>query len=276
MLQNNIAMQNTVEDSPTQTAGSQYVISSAYRTLEILRAFSAPPHRFSLAELTGALKLDKGQTYRSLKTLEEAGFLRVGDDGRFSLTPLLHVLSAAASGTRSASLAEVAAPVMDRLAAETGESVHLFARAGDQAVCIGIRESRHPVRLSAALGASAPLHAGASPKAMLAFLPPAEQERILAELADYPRYTDRTQLDPAVLRGVLAQVRADGYALSDEDVDAGARGVGAPVFDLTGAVVGAISVGGPSSRVDDVRLRAFGKLIVRGARAASRSLGYAG
>ena len=269
-------MQNIVKAPPTEPANSRYIIASAYRTLEILRAFSTPPHRFSLAELTSVLALDKGQTYRSLKTLEEAGFLRYNDDGRFSLTPLLNVLSVAAIGGQSASLAELSAPYLNRLANETGESVHLFALVDDQAVCVGIRESKHPVRLSAALGATAPLHAGASPKAMLAFLPTAEQERILSELPNYPKYTAQTLLDTKKLRAILEHIRAQGYAVSDEDVDAGARGVGAPIFDLTGEVVGAISVGGPSHRVDDATLGTFSTLIVQGAQAVSRQLGYAG
>ncbi len=267
-------MQNTLEDAPTKSGHNQYVITSAHRTLEILRAFSTPPHRFSLAELIAALELDKGQTYRSLKTLEEAGFLRVNEDGRFSLTPFLNVLSVAASSGQSASLAEVAVPYIDRLSVETGESVHLFTLVGDHAVCVGLRESKHPIRLSAALGASAPLHAGASPKAMLAHLPETERERISSKVHSYPAYTAQTLVDAETLRGELRRIRARGYAVSDEDVDAGARGVGAPIFDLTGKVVGAISVGGPSYRVDDALLRTFGTLIVQGAQAISRQLGY--
>jgi DNA-binding IclR family transcriptional regulator len=269
-------MSNTLKLPLSESSQNQYVITSAYRTLEILRAFGAPPHRFSLAELTAALEMDKGQTYRSLKTLEEAGFLRASEDGRFSLTPLLNVLSVAASSGQSASLAEVAAPHLNRLSDETAESVHLFARVDDHAVCVGIRESKHPVRLSAALGNSAPLHAGASPKAMLAHLPEAEQARVLAEVHIYPKYTGQTLVDPGALRDELERIRRRGYAVSDEDVDAGAKGVGAPIFDLTGKVVGAISVGGPSYRVNDAKLRTFSTLIVQGAQAISRQLGYSG
>ncbi len=269
-------MSNTLKVSPPESSQNQYVIVSAYRTLEILRAFGAPPHRFSLAELIAALGLDKGQAYRSLKTLEEAGFIRADEDGRFRLTALLNVLSVAASSDRRTSLAEVAAPHLNRLSDETGESVHLFARVDDHAVCVGIRESRHPVRLSAALGAAAPLHAGASPKAMLAYLPKAEQARVLALAHTYPRYTEQTLVDPSALRDELERIRRRGYAVSDEDVDAGAKGVGAPIFDLTGKVVGAISVGGPSYRVDDALLHTFSTLIVQGAQAISRQLGYSG
>lgn len=269
-------MQNTIEDFTKESEFNQYVIASAYRTLTILRAFSVSPHRFSLAEVTAVLDMDKGQAYRSLKTLEEAGFIRANEDGRFSLTPLLNVLSVAAISGQGTSLAELATPYLNRLSKETEESVHLFALVGDRAVCVGLRDSKHPVRLSAALGTSAPLHAGASPKVILAHLPETERARVLAEVRTYPKYTDQTLNDPEALRDELRRIRQQGYAISDEDVDAGAKGVGAPIFDLAGEVVGAISVGGPSYRMDDAKLRTFITLIVQGAQAISRQLGYSG
>jgi len=268
-------MQNAPEPTDALTQ-NQYVISSAYRTLQVLLAFGAPPHRFSLAELTARMEPDKGQIYRSLKTLEEAGFLRMNADGRFSLTPLLGVLGAASADTRGASLVDVAGPYLDWLGAQTGETVHLFALAGEVAVCVDRRESTYPVRLSSVLGLSVPLHAGASPKAILAHLPEEVQAHILAQLSGYPRYTGKTVTDPEALREELQEIRALGYAISDEDVDVSARGVGAPVFDHAGGVVGGVSLGGPSFRVDDEALREFGELILQGARAISKGLGYPG
>lgn len=259
-----------------QQPQSQYVMNSAYRTLQVLLSFSAPPHRFSLAEIIARMGLDKNQVYRSLKTLEEAGFLRVEADGRFALTAILSVLNAAAANSQQVSLVDVAAPHLDRLAAETQESLNLFVLAGDSAVCVDRRDSPHRVRLNSVLGLSVPLHAGACPRAILAYLPEAEQERILGHLAGYPRYTEKTVMDPEALRLELAHIRERGYSVSDEDVDASARGVGAPIFDHTGSVVGGISLGAPSFRVDDATLGRFGELIVQAARAVSRPLGYAG
>jgi IclR family acetate operon transcriptional repressor len=255
---------------------SQYVMNSAYRTLQVLLSFSAPPHRFSLAEITARMGLDKNQVYRSLKTLEEAGFLRVESDGRFGLTALLSVLGTAAAGSQQVSLVDVAAPHLDRLAAETQESLNLFVLAGESAVCVDRRDSPRPVRLNSVLGLSVPLHAGACPQAILAYLPRAEQEHILERLASFPRYTDKTITDPKALRLEISRIRERGYSISDEDVDASARGVGAPLFDHSGSVIGAISLGAPSFRVDDATLSRFGELIVHAARAVSRQLGYAG
>lgn len=255
---------------------SQYVMNSSYRTLQVLLAFAAPPHRFSLSEVTQRMGLEKNQVYRSLKTLEEAGFLRMDADGRFTLTPVLGVLGAASAENQPVSLVDLAAPFMDQLAAETKESVNLFVLVGDSAVCVDRRDSPQRVRVASVLGQAVHLHAGAVPKAILAHLPEADRERILSRLSNYPRYTERTLLEAAKLRQELARIREQGYSVSDGDYDVAARGVGAAIFDQSGRVIGGISVGGPAFRVDDATLRRFSELIIRVAQAISRQLGYTG
>ncbi len=260
----------------TSTKPNQYVMNSSYRTLQVLLAFAAPPHRFTLTEITQRMALERNQVYRSLKTLEEAGFLRSDTDGRFALTSILGVLAAASADSPPASLVDLAAPYMDRLAIETQESVNLFVLAGDLVVCIDRRDSAQQVRVASVLGQSVPLHAGAVPKAILANLPRVDQERILARLASYPRYTERTVTEPAILRHELARIRQQGFSVSDGDYDIAARGVGAPIFDHSGRVIGGISMGGPAFRVNDAALNRFSELIVQVARAISRQLGYTG
>lgn len=255
---------------------SKYVMNSSYRTLQVLLAFAASPHRFTLTEVTQRMGLEKNQVYRSLKTLEAAGFLRMDADGRFTLTPVLGVLGAAAAENQPTSLVDKAAPFMDRLVAETKESVNLFVLVGDSAVCVDRRDSPQRVRVASVLGQAVPLHAGAVPKAILAHLPEAEQERVLGRLASYPRFTDRTVVEPVRLREELAQIRQRGFSVSDGDYDLAARGVGAAIFDQSGKVVGGISVGGPVFRVDEAALARFSELIVQVARAVSRQLGYVG
>lgn len=263
-------------DVPEAREGGPYVISSALRTLQVLRAFAEPPYRLGLTEVMARLGLERNQAYRSLKTLEAAGFLAATDDARFTLGPAAAELQFAATRSAGASLTEVAAPLMDRLSEETGETVHLFMRAGDRALCVDKRDSTQSVRLVSVLGRSFPLHAGAVPKAMLAHLPEREREAVLDRLGELPRYTDKTVVDRGRLEAVLARVRAQGYAVSDEDFDSAARGVGAAVFGEDGEVVGGISVGGPSYRVGDEALARFARLVRAAAEEISRRLALAG
>jgi len=256
---------------------NQYVIGSAYRTLRILLAFGAVPHRFTLAEIVSSSGLEKSRVYRSLKTLEAAGFIVQGDDGRYELTRVIHFLSAAVERGRDASLVEVAAPYLDELAVTTGESVHLGALVGDHTVVLDRRESPAKVRLaSVVLGQSVPLHAGAVPKAILAYVDDATCQSVLDNLANLPKYAHGTCRDADALRAELDAIRQRGYSISDGDFDASARGAGAPIFGADGIVVGGVSVGGPSFRVSAERLQAFGAMVRRAAAAISMELGFGG
>lgn len=255
---------------------NSYVINSAFRTLELLKVFAVRPHRFTLTELAACTRLEKNQLYRSVKTLETAGYLAMTGDGRFELTPLLHQLSASTARPRQQSLPDLASAVLDELAERSCESVNLFVRTGDYAICVDRRESIHMVRLASPLGLTVPLHAGAVPKAILAHLPEEERERIIAGLPQLPAYTMRTVLDADALRRELEEIRVRGYSISDGDYDSSARGVGAPIFDDQGKVVAGVSVGGPSFRVDESALDALGQLVTRSAQAISVRLGQVG
>ncbi|MBX3142383.1 MAG: IclR family transcriptional regulator [Trueperaceae bacterium] len=263
-------------EAPEAREGGQYVISSALRTLQVLTAFGEPPHRLGLADIVTRLGLEKNQAYRSLKTLEAAGYLDATDDGRFVLGALLAELKIAATRSRGASFLEAAAPVMDRLNSQTEETVHLFMRVGDQALCVDKRDSPQSVRLVAVLGRTFPLHAGAVPKAILASLSEDERERILDSLGSLPRFTDKTITDRAKLTALLDQVKTQGFAVSDEDFDSAAKGVGAAVFGDDGSVVGGISVGGPSYRITDDVLARFAQLVRAAAGDITRGMALAG
>lgn len=255
------------------TERSNYVIVSALRTLQLLEVFGRPPHNFTLAELVSLTGIDKGAAFRSLKTLEEAGFIRA-EQTTYLLTSKVVALSRAVLNQQTPSLTEASREPMDQLFAETGETLHLFIRSGNFAVCIDTRESRHTVRVGSILGQSISLNAGAVPKAILANLPEQEREQYLAELPGAVRYTDRTLTAVDALRQELDRIRERGWSVSDEDFDAEARGVGAAIFDASGTVIGGVSVGGPSSRVSLELLESLATQISSVARSISRRLGH--
>jgi DNA-binding IclR family transcriptional regulator len=276
-LRTHIVMRDTMV--PLNDTGSErnpYVIASALRTLQVLHAFAVPPHRLGLADVVAKLELERNQAYRSLKTLEAAAFLTQTDDGRFELGPATAALAIAAARFESASVIDVAAPFLDQLAQETRETVHLFVRTGDRAVCVDRRDSPQSVRLVSVLGRSISLHAGAVPKAMLAFLPEHERNATLGRLGELPAYTRRTVTDRDALAAELDAIVERGYSVSDEDFDSAARGVGAPIFAPDGQVVAGVSVGGPSFRIDDATLARFAQLVRVAAGSITQRLALAG
>ncbi len=267
---------SVLKQSDNEVEKQPYVIMSAYRTLEVLKAFAQAPHRFGLSELTKQLGIEKNQLYRSLKTLEEAGFLVSDAQGQFSLGSIISDLNTAVVLPSKKSLVEVAQPYLDELVEKTAETVNLFIRAGDLAVCIDRRNSPQPVKLTSALGLSVALHAGAVPKAMLAQLAKKEQNAVIKNLKNLPQYTQKTILNAKKLRQELELIKERGYSISNEDFDDSARGVGAAILDASNDVIAGISVGGPSFRVNDEKLEVFGQLIVQVAQTLSEAMGYLG
>lgn len=252
----------------------RYLIQAAATTLEVLLAFGRPPFRFSPSEIAMQLEIDRNQAFRCLRTLQHVGFVRQDEGERFVLTSLVDHLAGASQGQPS--LARAAKAVMDELSQSTGETVNLFALDGLQAVSADHREGLRQVRLVNSVSERRPLHAGACPKAMLAALPAAVQNEVMASLSGLPKYTPATTVTPDALRQDLQATLQRGYAVSDRDVDEEARGVGAAIFGAGGEVVGAVSVGGPASRMNPARVAELGEQIVGAARLISRQLGYNG
>lgn len=262
------------ENNGTQHGASRYAIDSALKTLEVLFAFAAPPHDLTIPEIEKRVGLSKNQVFRCLKSMEEFGLVRLDHEGRYRVTPLIRQLTSAAEADPP--LEEVARAAMTQLQEMTGETVNLCCLVDKHSVIVARKHSQRGVRLNVRLGERTGLHAGASPKAMLAFLPAEAQEEVIALLPSLHRYTGRTARDPDLFRGELAGIRERGYSISDEDFEEGARGVGAPIFGRDGRVVGGISAGGPISRVGPSQVEPFGQLVVLAARRISRLLGHHG
>jgi DNA-binding IclR family transcriptional regulator len=150
---------------------------------------------------------------------------------------------------------------LDELRDKTCETVNLCVRSGLQAVCVGQRESTARVRMSAQVGRRYLPHAGACPKMIFAHQP---ESVISAAIQRYglPRYTVNTITDADKLRTHLREIRLQGFAESDEDIDADVYAIGVPIFDHDGDVCAAISVAGPIFRFTaDIRQRALERLL---------------
>lgn len=196
--------------------------------------------------------MPRSTTYRYLQTLRSYGL--VEDDqssAGFRLGPRL--LQLARIARLGLGVPEMALPYMRELAEQTGEAVILTRRAGLQVVCVERVESKHRIRLTYERGNVLPPHAGASAKVLLAWLPTAELDALLAGV-ELTRYTERTVTDPAKLRDELRCIRESGYAVSHGEVDPGVLGVAAPVFGADGHVAAGLSTVGPAFRLDDAAL----------------------
>ncbi len=246
-------------------------VAKAVRLIDALAGSEATS--VGVREVARTLRLNPTTAYRLLTTLVEQSVLRYDPStSRYWLGP--RVLRWAEAYTRGAELPRVAHPLLEALATETEETVHLLVADGDQGVYVDRVESPLRLRVACPVGYREPLHCSAVGKALLAHLPSERQEKIIAE--GLPAVTAKTITDPVELRMHLAQIREVGCAIDDGEGQMGVRCVGAPIFGASGGVVGAVSVAGPAARLPHERLLVLAVNVRRSAAAISKRLGHPG
>lgn len=246
---------------------------AAARVADVLLLFTDGPESLGVSAIARQLGLSKAVVHRILRTLTDRGLLAADPVSRgYRLGPASAALGARA--LRESKLRTVAMPVLRELQRATDETTTISARVPDGRVYLDQVESAQEIKMTVEVGRRFPLHAASSSTCILAFLPPHEQEAVLAgELA---AMTSRTVTDVDALRARLAEVRAVGYAHSIGERQSGAASVAAPVFGFDGTVIGAISVCGPADRVDDAARERFAPLLCDAADRVSRALGWRG
>ena len=246
-----------------------YTIAVLGRAFDLLEAL-AGADGVGVTELARRTGTTKSAVYRILATLEPRGYVTKSTaDATYRLGPRLAYL-----GRRSLDALDLRTqcrPLLEALHREFRETVNLGVRDGDSVVYIDMIESDQGLRMAARLGGRDILHATALGKVFLAFMPDAERDRLLS--APLVRRTAQTIDDPGVLRAELARIRATGVAQDRGENEDGARCLGAPIFDRTGAVVAAVSISAPESRLDDTRAAAVAHGLREIAREMTRRIG---
>jgi DNA-binding IclR family transcriptional regulator len=239
-------------------------VQSADKALAILAAFDEGRPAVGVSELAAELGMHKSTVSRLLATLENRGLVR-RDADRFAPGPELARLGALA--VRGLVLVGTAREALERLAADTGETVNLAVREGDRALNLHQVHTAHLVGVTDWTGRALPLHATANGKVLLAFgagsLPRA-----------LPKIAQKTITDRRKLRAELERVRKAGFAVATEELELGLHAVAAPVFDSFASCVAAVSVSGPVYRLPERRLPAVAELCVAAADGISGRLGY--
>jgi DNA-binding IclR family transcriptional regulator len=257
---------------PDGTAGNGYATStSVERAFDLLdRIAAAGAEGITLGQLAGEVRTAKSTTHRYVATLIELGAVRRDQLGRLHLGLKLIELAGALLG--SDDLRSVADPILKELVRSTGETVHLGLPSEGDVVYIAKVESPQSVRLVSRIGARVPMYCSAMGKALMATLDDDALERLLAS----PREarTAHTIVGDAELRAELARVRERGFAIDDEENEAGVRCVGVSIVDAHGDALGAISVSAPAGRMTLARARQTAPSVVAAGHEIARRLGH--
>lgn len=225
----------------------------------------------TLTELSARTGIHKATALRILANLEEREFVERDGRGQYRLGVRLLQLGARISSELD--LRTVARPVLQRLHQEFDETINLGVPADGGLVYIDILQSARGLQMTATVGMRDDYHSSALGKAMMSRWTLAAVEMALPP-DPLPRKTARTILTRRALAAELEAAREQGFAIDDEENEAGARCVAAPLFDHRGQCVGAISLAGPASRLTPDRLPALAERVRAAAGTISERLGY--
>src|SRR6266513_2214100 len=237
------------------SARSRTRLSSVANSLRLIKAFSEDEYEIGISDLAKRLGLAKSTVHRLASTLLEEGLLELG-----------------AMVRRKMDFTMEARPFLRTLMEKTGETVHLAILDHDSILYVITHESKQALRMGSKVGTRVPVHSTAVGKALLAFLPEDELERIIAR--GLPASTPRTIVDAKALRRELATVRTRSYAVDDEESEIGLRSIAAPIRIYSGNVVAAISIAGPVHRMARKALLGWVRELVDAAEAVSQRLGW--
>ena len=225
---------------------------SIERATDVLRALAAGQDSgVRLSDVAAAAKLPRSTTHRLLGALVQARLVEQDTDtGLFHLGFDLLTFAAKAAGRHG--LVEMAQGALQRLAERTSDTVFLSVRSGVESICLDRREGSFPIRtLTLSVGDRRPLGVGAGSLALLAFLPDASVERIIAasagRMAPYPAF------DAASIHELVKQARRQGYAFNDGRIVPGMSAVGVPIMGPQQEPLGALSVAAIASRMQPDR-----------------------
>ncbi len=243
------------------------LLSSVKKALDILEYFTVERPQLSLAEISRLVDAHKSSVFRTLCTLEAAGFLDKDRQSRkYRLG--LKILDLAGRVWGSFDLRQIAAPHMEELARQTGEIIHLAILDGSDIVYLDKKGQGQVLTVATRIGGRNPAHASAMGKVLLASLP-AEQVRKLLGNGPLSKLTPNTITKVPALIEELERIKEQGFALDNEEAFPGIRCVSAPVQDAEGKAIAAISVTVPAQRMSDGRIREFWRLVTGSARLIS-------
>lgn len=259
------------------TSGTQAVL----RAIALLKTFGGSRSEWGLTELAAELGLHKTTVFRLLGALVDEGFVaRDAVHQTYRLGPALIGLGTRAG--RATGLYAAAHPVLEALAGDTGETATLEVLAGSEVLILDEVSGHFLLGSAPEIGMRWPAHATSTGKVLLAAArfaadahgthaahatPAAAAPGRLARLGP-GTITSHAQLDRE-----LAAVWRRGYAVANEEIERGYVAIGAPVHDARGAVVAAISVGGPKTRLSRARIAQLAPLVRQAAGRVSYRLG---
>jgi DNA-binding IclR family transcriptional regulator len=224
-------------------------INSVDKAITILDCFSLEEPVLGVGAISRSTGYSASTVSRLLSTMEKRGVVQKARGyGRYQLGYRITLWGQLSQARNN--LATVARPTMEALRERRGEEVSLYIAVEDHRTCLARVASKYAIAMTGSIGGRLPLHAGASGRVLLAFMPEERRRRIIAA-GRLASFTPNTLTDPVRLNTALRRIRRQGYAISREEREPGAYSIVAPIRQAGGRVVASLCLAGPLYRLDE-------------------------
>ena len=229
-------------------------MNSSEKTATLLKLLGRAPYVHSVTELGVQISCSKSGTFKLLASLVKTGLAAQTPEHKYTLGPAVYVLGRTYED--KIGLSKMVKPYLVRLRDMTGENASFSMLINGKAILIYREESQQLVRVMGNVGQERPLYAGATGKILGAYQ---EESVIHKRLMEEPMkaFTENTILSPEGLLNEYAKIREQGYAISDGELNSETIGIGAPIYDESGNIWAAVSIGAPKMRVDAVKMERY-------------------
>jgi IclR family transcriptional regulator, acetate operon repressor len=253
--------------------GSEPPVQAVLNAFGMLELLGRSSTEVSLGVIAEGAGVSKSTAHRLISTLVNAGYVATGSaEGTYRIG--VRLLRFASFVRSTSELISVARPILERLVTVAEETAMIGVRDGTQLLYLDIEEPAQTIRLARVPGGVGPLHCTALGKALLSF----GDEGIVTELltAGLTGHTSNSLVEADGLRAELDRVRAQGFAINDQEHLDGVRAVGMPVFGTDGRCEAAVSLAGPAYRMTDERIAQVLPPLREAAEELSARLGHEG
>ncbi|WP_394233984.1 IclR family transcriptional regulator [Niallia oryzisoli] len=228
-------------------AVNSYHHSSLRNALRLLHLFSVDEPELQLEDIAGKLEIGQSTAYRLVHTLIEEGFI-VRDPSAKSYRLAASVLALSHTIMTKMQLCHLSIQILEKLAEVTGETAHIGVFKNHQVLYLLKMDSSYPVHLLSHAGRKNPVHCTSTGQVLLAYQSEETIEQVINK--GLTCYTSTTITDPTKLKNLLKTIRAQGYAVSQEELHEGVISIAAPVKNAKGKVIAAVSIAGPTLRLN--------------------------
>jgi IclR family KDG regulon transcriptional repressor len=248
-----------------------YEIQSVKKTFRLIEALSTAGE-MSITELGAAVDLNKGAVFRFLATLKRLGYIEQNTaNEKYRLS--LKLFEIGSNVVTMLNEVREAHTVMEQLAQETQETVHLATLRDGNVVYLDKIDSKHVLRIFSRIGNQAPCYCTGLGKALIAWLPEEEIGRIVKD-KKMVKFTENTIAGIKELKKELQIIREQGFSVDNQEHELGIRCVAVPVRNRTGKVVAAVSITWPEIRSTEECKEKYKNLILKAGEQISGRLGY--